>query len=61
MFVEQIEKYKGTYMKGWDLIRTERHQRLFDQKLINPDWPCSPRDEHSPPWNEVLDKEWEGE
>jgi arylsulfatase len=58
--VEHIEKYSGTYMKGWDIIRKERHQRLIDQKLISPDWPCSPRDEHSPSWNEVLDKEWEG-
>ena len=32
---------------------------MIDQKLISPDWPCSPRDEHSPPWEEVSDRDWE--
>jgi arylsulfatase A-like enzyme len=46
-------------MKGWDNIRKKRHQRLIDLKLISPDWPCSPRNNHSPAWNDVRDKEWE--
>ena len=46
-------------MKGWDHLRKERHQNLIDQKIISSDWPCSPRDEHSPPWDEVKDKDWE--
>ena len=48
-------------MRGWDSLRKERHQRLIESKLISPDWLCSPRDEHSPPWDKehVPDKEWE--
>lgn len=56
---EQIEKFKGKYMRGWDHIRKERHQRLIDQTLISPGWPCSPRDQYSLPWDEVKNKEWE--
>ncbi|KAL3792321.1 hypothetical protein HJC23_006233 [Cyclotella cryptica] len=58
---EKIEKYKGKYMRGWDSLRRERHQRMIDQKLISPDWSCSPRDDYSPPWDEdhVPDQEWE--
>lgn len=46
-------------MKGWDEIRKERHQRLIDQNIIPPHWQCSPRDEHSSPWDQVSCKDWE--
>ena len=56
---EQIEKYKGSYMKGWDELRKERHKRLIDQNIIPQHWQCSPRDEHSTPWDSVPCKDWE--
>lgn len=40
-------------------MREERHSRLIKQGIIPPAWKCSPRDEHSPPWEEVPNKEWE--
>ena len=46
-------------MKGWDVLRQERHQRLIEANLISSSWPCCPRDEHAPPWAEVSDKSWE--
>lgn len=57
--LDQIDKYRSKYMKGWDNIRKERHKKLIDQELISSDWSCSPRDEHSPPWEEVEDQQWE--
>ena len=46
-------------MCGWDKIREQRHSKLIQQQLIDPTWKCSPRDEHSPPWQETANKEWE--
>lgn len=58
---DDIDQYKGKYKKGWDKVREERHSRLIKQGIISPTWECSPRDELSPPWEDVpLNKqEWE--
>jgi arylsulfatase A-like enzyme len=34
---EDIEKYRGEYLKGWDSIRSERYKRMKELGLI-PDW-----------------------
>lgn len=31
---EDIARYRGSYLKGWDKIREERHQRLIESGLI---------------------------
>lgn len=46
-------------MCGWDTVREERHALLIQQGIIPSTWQCSPRDEHSPPWESVENKEWE--
>ena len=46
-------------MKGWDQLRQDRHSRLISQKLISPNWQCSPSDVHSPCWDKVPHPEWE--
>jgi len=46
-------------MRGWDKVRERRHSKLIQQRLIPDTWQCSPRDEHSPSWDDVADKEWE--
>lgn len=46
-------------MHGWDKVRKERHSKLIQQQIIPPTWKCSPRDEHSKPWEEIEEKEWE--
>ncbi len=60
---EDIAKYRGRYMKGWDAIRRERYQRLVELGLIEKKWALSARgqDEHRsfspiPPWDEIEDK-----
>lgn len=55
----EVDKYRGNYMHGWDKVRERRHSKLIQQRLIPDTWQCSPRDEHSPPWDDVVDKEWE--
>lgn len=54
---DDIAKYKGKYMKGWDKLREERHHRQIDMGIANPKWPLTPRDKAAPAWDDVKDKE----
>ena len=55
---EDIEKYRGHYMQGWDHVRQDRYQRLAQMGLIDTNWELTPREESSWPWEEEKDKEW---
>ena len=35
---EDIEKYRGKYMEGWDELRRRRHERQIEMGLIDPEW-----------------------
>ncbi len=50
---EIVDKYKGTYMKGWSVLRNERYQRITDMGLIEPGILLPPADSRS--W-ESLDE-----
>lgn len=54
---EDIEKYRGKYMQGWDQLREERYQRLIDLDMIDPEWELSPRDDRNGPWEDLTDEE----
>ena len=54
---EDIEKYKGRYDEGWEVIRAARYKRQLEMGLIDPKWKLSPRD--AEPWSEARNKEWE--
>ncbi len=56
---EDIEKYRGRYLKGWDVLRAERLERQVAMGLIREDWPLTPRDENAPAWDEVPARERE--
>jgi arylsulfatase len=53
---EDIEKYRGKYMKGWDQLRRERYQRLLKMGLIKPEWKLTPRDEEVRAWDELSEE-----
>jgi arylsulfatase len=53
---EDIAKYEGKYMKGWDVLRRERHRRMIDMGIVDQRWPLTPRDEEAPAWETVKDK-----
>src|SRR5262249_51384679 len=56
---EDIAKYQGQYMKGWDALRRERHQRLIDMGIVDKRWPLTSRDEEAPTWATVAaQKAW---
>ncbi|MHC4636985.1 MAG: arylsulfatase [Planctomycetota bacterium] len=54
---EDIAKYKGKYIKGWDNLRQERHKRMIKMGLVDKKWPLSPRDDGAVAWEDVEDKE----
>jgi len=53
---EDIAKYKGTYLKGWDALRKERHARMIRMGLVSNKWPLTPRDPRAPAWENVKNK-----
>ncbi len=52
---EDIEKYRGEYMGGWDELRQRRYERMVEMGIVEKQWGLSPSD--SPPWDEVDNKE----
>ncbi|MCH8102874.1 MAG: sulfatase-like hydrolase/transferase, partial [Chloroflexi bacterium] len=56
---DDIARYEGKYMAGWDAIRTARHEEMKGLGIVDEKWPISPRDEDSPPWEDVRNKEYE--
>ncbi len=57
---EDIAKYRGKYMEGWDAIRAKRFKRMMEMGLIREEWDLPPRDSRVPDWSEVSDMdEWE--
>jgi len=54
---EDIAKYKGKYLKGWDKLREERHERMIKMGLVSKNWKMSPRDTTTWPWDDEKNKE----
>jgi arylsulfatase len=54
---DDIAKYKGKYMLGWDALREARRRRQIEMGLVDRRWPLTPRDDRAPAWADVQDKE----
>ena len=54
---EDIARYKGKYLKGWDALRQERHARMKRMGIVDKTWPLTPRDSRAPAWESVKDRE----
>ncbi|CAA6692476.1 MULTISPECIES: arylsulfatase [unclassified Lentimonas] len=52
-----IAKYRGRYLKGWDVIRKERYERLVELSLIDGHTKLSPRAPNVPAWDSLTDVE----
>jgi arylsulfatase len=53
---EDIARYRGQYMKGWDALRKERHERQIQQGLVKAEWGMAPRDEDVPAWDSLSEE-----
>ena len=56
---DEIAKYEGNYLKGWDSLRVQRYQRMQELGIIDQDYPLSPRDENIPDWNSLNEEQKE--
>ena len=56
---EDIARYEGQYRNGWEELRTSRHEQLKSEGLVDKKWEISPRDADSPPWDDVVDPDWQ--
>ena len=56
---EDIAKYKGKFMKGWDKLRQERFERMKNLGVIDKNAKLSPRDENVPDWESLTQAEKE--
>jgi len=56
---DDIVKYEGKYMAGYDDTRTSRHEQQKGLGVVDDKWDISPRDSDSPDWKDVRNKEYE--
>ncbi len=56
---EDIARYDGLYLRGWDRIRAERHEALIGGGILERPWALSPRDAEAPAWSDCRLPDWE--
>lgn len=56
---EDISKYRGKFMAGWDSLRVARFNRLVKMRILNENWKLSPRDPDVEAWDELSPKQKE--
>jgi len=56
---EDIARYDGVYDRGWDAIRTARHEEMNGRGILRTTWNISPRDHEVPPWSDIRHTDWE--
>ncbi len=54
---EDIAKYRGKYMKGWDKLRVERYNRLVELGIIDKNFPLSKRASKVKAWADLSEKQ----
>jgi len=53
---EDIARVGDRYRIGWDEVRRRRAARLQEERLIEPRWGVSPRDDRAPAWDDEPDQ-----
>lgn len=56
---EDVDRYRGKYLRGWDRLRLERHERQTGAGIVDKRWPLSPRDANVPAWESLSTREKE--
>ncbi len=54
---EEVEKYRGKYLIGWDQLRQQRYEKIKSLGLLKADCPPAPRPEDVPSWDSLTDEE----
>jgi arylsulfatase A-like enzyme len=50
---EDIAKYRGKYLTGWEVLRKERYKRMLEMGIIEASAKLSPKDADSPDWESL--------
>lgn len=56
---ELVERFRGKYDEGWDVLRTRRFLRQQELGLADSSWKLSPRPKGVRPWNSLSSQEQE--
>lgn len=56
---EDMERYRGRFDAGWDVLREERYDRMTAMGLIDESWRLTERDEAVVPWKEAGARDWQ--
>ncbi|MFC5284498.1 arylsulfatase [Pedobacter alpinus] len=56
---QDIAKYKGEFMQGWDVLRQQRFEKQKQMGVISKNEKLSPRDPNLPDWNSLTQKQKE--
>ncbi len=54
-----IERYRGHYTRGWNILRQARYEKQLELGLIDPRWKLPPREPEFPPWDDEPNKAWQ--
>jgi len=54
---EDIAKFRGKYLAGWDKLREERYQRQIQRGIIDKSWPLAPRPAAVKAWDSLTPEE----
>jgi arylsulfatase A-like enzyme len=54
---QDVERYRGKYLAGWDDLRDRRHRRMIETGLVKPEWPLTPRPQNVRAWERLSDAE----
>jgi len=58
---EEVDKYRGKYLIGWDCLRRQRYQRQLDMGLFAREWKLSPRPDDVPAWDSLTTEQQQRE
>ena len=58
---EDIAKYRGKYLIGWDKLREQRYQKQVELGVTKKEWALSPRPDTIPSWDSLTKEEKEFE
>lgn len=56
---EDIARYDGVYSRGWDAIRTARHEEMLSRGVLQHPWAISARDPSARAWQDTPHRDWE--
>ena len=54
---EYLDKYRGRYDEGWDVVRQRWFERQIELGVIDPDTTLAPRNPGVRPWDDLSDNE----